>query len=70
MSRLPAPDGGWRESREGDLDSDLTEEAESSLEDWNDPFAPRRGVSLALRIVAAVILVGIVASTLAVVVLR
>ena len=53
MSRLPAPDPGWEESTEGDLDADLTEEAGSSLEDWNEPMrTPGSGlvrwVSLAL----------------------
>ena len=70
MSRLPAPDGGWRESTEGDLDPDLTEEAESSLDDWSDPFAPRRGVRVALRVIAAIVLAGIVVSTGAVVLFR
>lgn len=40
MSRLPTPDGGWSESTEGDLDPDLAEETESSLDDWSEPRRP------------------------------
>ena len=65
MSRLPGPSGGWEESSEGDLDPDLTEEAGSGLEDWERPFEPRRGTSVAMKVVAAVILVAIVVSVIA-----
>ena len=67
MSRLPVPDDAWRESTEGDLDPDLAEERASSLEDWERPFAPRRGLTLALRVVGAIVLLAIVLSTIAVV---
>ena len=70
MSRLPAPEGGWEESTEGDLDPDLTEEEASSLEDWDRPFEQRPLAGLAMRIVGAAVLVAILASSLAVAVLR
>ncbi len=61
MSRLPAPDPGWRESSEGDLDRDLTEEAGSDLEDWRDE--PRTaGWLAATRVVALVLVVAILAA--------
>ncbi len=60
MSRLPAPEPGWEESTEGDLDADLTEEAGSRLEDWE---RPRRSVGTgairALSVLVIVTLVGI-----------
>lgn len=55
MSRLPAPDPGWEQSTEGDLDADLTEEAGSSLDDWADEGAGRLGTLL--RVVAAATLI-------------
>lgn len=62
MSRLPAPDDAWRESTEGDLDSDLAEESGSSLDDWDRPFGQRRLVAIVVRAVAAVVLVGLLLS--------
>lgn len=45
-------DNGWRESTEGDLDPDLTEEA--GYLGWEPPR--RRGWSLLLRVVIVVVL--------------
>ena len=60
MSRLPAPDPGWQESTEGDLDPDLTEEAGSRLEDW-DEDSPSR-MTTAVRVMSVLLLVAIVAA--------
>ena len=63
MSRLPAPDSGWRESSESDLDHDLTEEAGSDLEDWrNDPRPPAWVVMS--RVIALVLVFAILAAVL------
>ncbi len=62
MSRLPAPDGGWSESTEGDLDPDLAEEAGSSLDDWVEPRAPwwKRGALPAISLGILAIFLGAV----------
>ncbi len=64
MSRLPGPDEGWRTSTEGDLDPDLTEEAGSRGDDWEQPFAGGAGMRV-VRLVAAFTLVVIVVAVLA-----
>ncbi|MEX2446324.1 MAG: hypothetical protein WD734_03205 [Dehalococcoidia bacterium] len=51
----------WVESTEGDLDPDLTEEAGSSLDDWERPFEDRPGISVA-RIAIGLALVALVLS--------
>ena len=58
MSRLPAPEPGWTESTEGESDPDLTEEAGSSLEDWETP-ARSTWATAAVRVIAIVLLVAI-----------
>lgn len=50
----PPPDDGWAESTEGDLDPDLTEEAE--YEEWLPSESPSR-MPLILRVGAALLLV-------------
>lgn len=65
MSRLPGPGGQWEESTEGDLDPDLAEESNSGLEDWERPFEPRRTMVIAMRVVAALVLLAIVVSAVA-----
>lgn len=67
MSRLPAPDSGWRESTEGDLDADLAEEAGSSLDDWREP--PRTRWATAPRVMSLILLVTILGAAIAEVVL-
>ncbi|RLT43930.1 MAG: hypothetical protein DWI58_02575 [Chloroflexi bacterium] len=67
MSRLPTPDPGWRESTEGDRDADLTEEAGSDLEDWDNPYAPPRTswatmTARAMSVVLLLIILGGVAA--------
>lgn len=69
MSRLPAPDSGWHESTEGDLDPDLAEEAGSSLDDWDESPAEARTTRM-LRIVSFVVLVAILGTVIASVVFR
>ena len=69
MSRLPAPDPGWIESTEGDLDRDLTDEAGSRLEDWDQPPRTRR-TAIAVRVVALVLLVAILGVAIGEVLLR
>jgi hypothetical protein len=65
MSRLPTPDPGWEESTEGDLDGDLTDEAGSSLEDWerddDQSWWSRGGV----RLIAALVLIAILGAAVA-----
>jgi hypothetical protein len=70
MSRLPGPGEGWTESTEGDLDPDLTDEAGSRLEDWDDPFEEgttwrRGGLRLVALLMLVVIVVFVVARALA-----
>ena len=68
MSRLPTPDPGWEESTEGDLDADLTEEAGSSLEDWDEPMrTPGFGL---VRWASLVLLVAILGAMIAGALLR
>ena len=59
MSRLPAPEPGWDESTEGNLDADLTEEAGSRLDDWAERRQPwwKRLVlpAIALALIAALL---------------
>lgn len=64
MSRLPAPDSGWRESTEGDLDHDLTDEAGSHLEDWNAPLRTP-WTMVAVRALSVLLLVAILGVAIA-----
>lgn len=64
MSRLPTPDPGWKESTEGDLDEDLTEEAGSSLDDWERDDRSWWSGGL-VRAVAAVLLIAILGAVVA-----
>ena len=62
MSRLPAPEPGWDESTEGDLDTDLTEEARSRLDDWAEPRRPwwQRAALPAIALILIAVLLGTV----------